>query len=89
VNQRKAIALQQSDLESFVGRYQAPNAGTCVVTRADKNLKLMIGDKIYMLIPESKTIFFQEDRDLTFEFADNKMIVREYGEIVEEATRSK
>jgi len=43
------------------------------------------------LHPESETIFFVSDRDLTFEFVKegakvSKVVVREHGAIVEEAT---
>jgi hypothetical protein len=54
-------------------------------------LNLIIGDKKFLLLPETETTFFTTDRDLIFEFATDssskkrKMIVRENGKVVEEA----
>ena len=47
-----------------------------------------------MLHPESESVFFTVDRDLTFEFVKtganvSKIVIREHGAIVEEASRSK
>jgi hypothetical protein len=44
---------------------------------------LSIGSNTFKLHPESEAVFFSTDRDLTFEFKDDKMIVREYGKIAE------
>jgi hypothetical protein len=89
VNQRKEVTLSRKELSQIVGNYLAPNAGRCTVTQSNGMLQLVFADKSYQLHPESKTMFFQIDRDLTFEFVDDKMIVREYGDIVEEAARAK
>ena len=89
VNQRKAIVLEKNALNRYIGNYQAPHAGVCGVIQANGSLLLTIADKMYTLYPENEKMFFVTDRDLTFEFTDNKMIVREQGKIVEEAIRSK
>lgn len=89
VNQRKEIKLTRKELAEHVGNYVMSNAGMCSVTQSNGLLVLVIADKTYELHPESKTLFFQIDRDLTFEFVDNKIIVREFGDIVEEAARTK
>jgi len=52
------------------------------------------GDKKFVLHPESESVFFTVDRDLTFEFVKtganvSKIVVREHGAVVEEASRSK
>ncbi|MGC3947374.1 MAG: nuclear transport factor 2 family protein [Chryseolinea sp.] len=89
INQRKEVKLTKKELSEHVGSYVAPNSGKCNVSQSDGLLALAIGDKTYELHPESKTLFFQTSRDLTFEFVDNKMIVRENGNVVEEAVRTK
>lgn len=88
VNQRKEVTLGKRELAKHTGNYAAPNAGKFVVTQSNGLLELKLGEKTYQLHPESTTVFFQMDRDLTFEFTDNKLIVRESGGIVEEAVRT-
>ena len=88
-NKRQEIRLSKKELNKHAGTYRAPNAGKCTVIESKGLLQLTIGDKIYQLHPETSTRFFQTDRDLTFDFVDGKMIVREHGEIVEEAVRTK
>ena len=89
-NKRKEITVSPSQLEPYVGKFDAPKTGTLVVTRNNNLLSLTIGDKTYVLHPESETIFFTTDRDLTFEFIRqgtkvSKIVVREHGAVVEEA----
>ena len=73
------------------GKYEAPKTGALTVARRDNLLILRIGsDKKFLLHPESETMFFTADRDLTFEFVKagtkvSKIIVREHGAVVEEA----
>jgi hypothetical protein len=95
VNQRKVIKLTVNTLDQFVGQYNGPHTGICNVQREKDLLNLVIGNEKYILYPESGNSFFVQDRDLTFEFSKNekentsKMIVRENGNIVEEAERKK
>jgi hypothetical protein len=93
VNNRKEIKLTTIILDQFVGKYAAPHSGLCRIQRENNFLYLVIGDKKYDLHPQSDKSFFVTDRDLVFEFTKNvsgnisKMIVRENGNIVEEAQR--
>jgi Domain of unknown function (DUF4440)/Domain of unknown function (DUF3471) len=89
-NKRKEITVAPNQLEPYVGKYDAPKSGTLVVARNNTLLNLTIGDKTYVLHPESETVFFTTDRDLTFEFIRegtkvSKIVVREHGAVVEEA----
>jgi hypothetical protein len=61
-----------------------------IVARDGNRLVLTIGEKKYELHPESESLFFTTDRDLTFEFVKaeskvSKLVVREHGSVVEEA----
>jgi hypothetical protein len=86
MNKRKEIVLEEKELKRFEGDYQAKNTGLLKVKPSKGMLQLIIGDKLYELYPESKNLFFVRDRDLTFEFLEDRLIVRERGKIVEEAT---
>ena len=94
-NTRKEITIQPGVLDQYAGNYEAPKSGALTVTRANNLLILVIGgDKKFVLHPESENIFFTADRDLTFEFMKtgtevSKVVVREHGAIVEEASRHK
>jgi hypothetical protein len=90
-NKHKETSLTPHVLDQYVGKYEAPKAGTIQVTRDQNTLNLTIGDKKYVLYPESEAVFFTKDRDVTFEFVKNdkkeisKIVVREHGAVVEEA----
>jgi hypothetical protein len=92
VNHRKEIRVNQRTLNRHVGSYHGPQTGLCVINEEGGFLNLTIGEKKFLLRPETETIFFASDRDLTFEFATDssskarKMIVRENGKVVEVAT---
>jgi len=92
-NARQQVKLPANILAQYKGRYVAPQAGECNVVPEQDGLLLVIGEKKYQLIPQSETMFFTKDRDLMFEFIKNdkgeiiKFIVRENGNIAEEATR--
>lgn len=87
VNSREEIVLNEKTLKRHEGKYNAPQSGTALVKRSGGLLQLTIGNQTFNLHPESENIFFSKERDLTFEFGNDKMIVRENGKIVEEATR--
>jgi hypothetical protein len=89
INKRKEVTLTKKALQRHTGKYQAPQSGLCVVDQANGVLLLTIGGNTFRLHPESETVFFSADRDLTFEFKDDKMIVKEFGKIAEEARRVK
>ena len=65
------------------------------IQRYEDTLLLLIGKFNWVLYPESESLFFREDRDLTFQFVKNarhqvtKMIIRERGKIVETARASR
>jgi Domain of unknown function (DUF3471) len=94
-NTRKEVTIQPEALEDYAGKYEAPKSGPLTVTRANNLLILVLGgDKKFVLHPESENVFFTADRDLTFEFVKtgtrvSKIVVREHGAVVEEASRSK
>jgi hypothetical protein len=87
---KQEIKVSPDVLAQYAGTYLAPQSGTLVVTTGDNLLTLTIGDKQYVLHPESQSVFFTSDRDLTFEFVKDgskvaKVVVREHGAVVEEA----
>ena len=90
-NNRKAVAVTSAALKQHVGTYQGPNTGKIVITAVDKQLRMKIGDKTSYLFPESYSLFFMKERDITIEFVKGakgkpaKLIVRENGAIAEEA----
>lgn len=89
-NTKKEVAVPADILDRYVGKYAAPKTGTVVVTRNNNLLSLAIGDKKFVLHPESESTFFTVDRDLSFEFVKeggrvSKMVVREHGAVTEEA----
>jgi hypothetical protein len=87
VNRRKEIVVNEKILRRYDGTYKAPTSGLCEVKHGNGLLILTIGDQIFKLHPESDSVFFSADRDLTFEFKGDRMIVREQGKAVEEAIR--
>jgi Domain of unknown function (DUF4440)/Domain of unknown function (DUF3471) len=95
INKRKGIKLSSSTLNQFTGQYSGPQSGIVKVQREKDLLVLFSDNKKLPLYPESETVFFAKERDLTFEFIKNekgkisKMIVREDGKIAEEAVYQK
>ena len=89
VNHRTGVVVSEKILKRYEGKYKAPHSGICDIKRVDRVLTLTIGDNIFKLLAESDTMFFSADRDLTFEFKEDRMIVREQGKVVEEAVRIK
>lgn len=86
----KAVTLPDAVLDSLAGTYRtAQGAGT--VRRQGETLVLSFASGgEFILYPESDTLFFIKDRDLTFEFvrrggsATTLMRVREHGAVVDE-----
>ena len=88
-NRRKEITLVPEVLQHYVGKYNGPQHGTVDITKGDNELILAAGGNKFVLHPESESVFFSSERDLTFEFVKqgtkiSKMIVREHGAITEE-----
>lgn len=97
VNKRMEAKVPVEALDQLVGNYIGPQSGAMNVQKEGNSLILLVqnGKSNYVLYPESESLFFQKERDLTFEFVRSakdraiKMIVREHGEIIETAERSK
>jgi uncharacterized protein DUF4440/uncharacterized protein DUF3471 len=89
-NSRKEVTLPPTMLDQYVGKYAAPKTGALIVARDNNLLTLTAGNHKFVLHPETETLFFTPDRDLTFEFMKvggkvTKIVVRDHGAIVEEA----
>jgi hypothetical protein len=90
-NNSKAIKLSPEVLGQFVGTYNGPESGNIIVKSDHDNLILQVNNNQINLYPKAENLFFTKERDLTFEFVRNdkgkvtKMIVRENGQIAEEA----
>ncbi|MEZ4903526.1 MAG: DUF3471 domain-containing protein [Spirosomataceae bacterium] len=66
-NLRKEIQLSNKILETYKGFYTTPRAGQCNVTTQNNSLLLEIGNQKLPIFPESESLFFVKERDLTFE----------------------
>jgi len=94
VSARTAVALADSALDRYVGSYRAPESGDVKVEKGSGVLILAISDQRFSLHPEKDGLFFSKERDLTFEFIRDdkgrvaKLVVRERGEVAEEAVRT-
>jgi hypothetical protein len=86
VNKRKQTVLDEKTLRHFAGEYQSKSSGLLKVAPSSGTLQLFTGDKVFELFPESKNLFFINDRDVTFEFLIDKIVIREHGKIVDEPT---
>lgn len=92
-NKRKQISVSQKTLREYAGTYKGPQTGDMRIVAKDDLLHLVIGDKTFILHPESSDKFFLAERDLQFQFEKNakggvqKMTVIEKGNAVETAER--
>ncbi|MFK7922376.1 MAG: DUF4440 domain-containing protein [Bacteroidia bacterium] len=93
-NQDKQITtLSPETLTNYTGVYEAPNTGSITITVQDKGLKIVAGEMQMFVEPESETVFFNAEMPLTFEFVKDetgkvlKFLVRENGNVVEEALK--
>ena len=90
---RTAVALPEEILDRYVGAYRGARSGALAVERQGTELVLIMGDEKLALHPEKEGLFFARERDLTFEFTGDGegrvdgMVVREGGEVAEEAVR--
>ena len=90
VNTKKAIQLSERTLAQYTGKYDGPKTGAMTIAQENELLILSIQEQKFTLYPESENLFFIKDRDVNFEFVKKenriqRMIVRENGQIVEEA----
>jgi hypothetical protein len=85
------IKLSHEQLDRFVGAYRGPQSGRITIKREGELLVLQADKDRFFLSPQSETVFFTKERNLTFEFqrkADkvSKLVVRENGSVAEEAS---
>jgi hypothetical protein len=86
-NKRKEITLSADILSQYAGKYKGKQTGDVQILVENNLLLMKIGEKTFRLYPEKENIFFDKDRDLTFEFVKGvKMTVRENGKVAEELT---
>jgi hypothetical protein len=90
INKRKAIKISSAILDKYVGQYKGPETSV-LISKGNENLVQIVNGKKFIIYPETSTLFFLKEVDLTFEFTEDrstgqKMIVRQNGEIVEEVT---
>lgn len=93
INNRKEAKLSPAQLHKFAGTYQGKQSGAIVVKAQQNHLLVQIGPKSFPIYPESQSIFFMKERDLTFSFekspgSDLKLLIREFGELAEEAIKA-
>lgn len=91
VSKHVAIQLPGATLDRYVPTYRGPNAGLIRIRRNAETLVLTTDKQQINLYPESETVFFTKERDLTVSFVNGqagqvtRLVVRENGAIVEEA----
>lgn len=91
VSKLVAVQLPAADIKRLGGTYFSNDKTPFKVTPADDHLVLTVDGHTLTLFPSSSTLFFMKERDLTVAFADaesgkgRRLVVREHGDIVEEA----
>lgn len=94
-NAKKEVVVSDKILQRYVGNYIAPQTGELSIKSDQHKLVLEIGEKKFILYPETENRFFSKERDLVFEFITDaqklplKMLVYEHGKVVEEAVFKK
>ncbi|WP_159092232.1 DUF4440 domain-containing protein [Aquimarina sp. Aq107] len=92
---KKEISLSDNILNKYIGTYQGPQTGTVIITKKEQHLEINAGKMNAIVYPQTENLFFHKQSPLTFEFIQDKnsvvskMIVRENGQIVEEAKKVK
>ena len=93
-NVKTEVNLSKKILSTYAGQYEAPNTGTVTIAlSAENTLHMDAGQMKAELHPESEILFFIKEAPITLEFVKDakgktvKFIVRESGNIVEEAIR--
>lgn len=90
LNKRKVAKVPTKILDTYIGQYNGSSTSV-LIKRENQNLIQTVNGKRFTIYPETATLFFLKERDLTFEFlgkdrADRKIVVRQNDEIVEELT---
>lgn len=89
-NKRKVILLPAQVLKTYAGRYKGPQTTDAEVFPKDGQLVLKIGGKEFNIFAEKEGVFFDKERDLTFEFdKGNTLTVKENGTVAEALERVK
>lgn len=94
-NKHIAIELDDKVLAEYAGNYLAPQTGEVTFSTLEGKLQMKAGQMELVLVPEKANLFFHEQSTLTFEFVSNeksevlKVVIRENGQVVEEAKRVK
>jgi hypothetical protein len=83
-NKREMIKIPLTKLSRYSGKYNGPRTGDVFAKTGQDCLILSIKGKEFIIYPETETMFFSKESDLTFEFINTKMIVREKGQVAEE-----
>ncbi|GEP97104.1 nuclear transport factor 2 family protein [Chitinophaga cymbidii] len=84
VNKRKAVTLPDAVISGYAGTYAGPHTPSLIIEKEENRLVIVNGDKKMDIYPENDHLFFSRERDLTFDFVEKGLIVRESGEIVEQ-----
>ena len=93
-NAKTEVKLSAETLSTYAGQYEAPKTGSVTITlSAENTLHMDAGQMKAQLHPESESLFFIKEAPITLEFVKDatgktvKFIVRESGNVVEEALR--
>ncbi|WP_299334122.1 DUF3471 domain-containing protein [uncultured Psychroserpens sp.] len=87
------IDISEDLLDTYIGKYQAKATGLVIISRTEKGLHINAGEMSAEIYAKSQTLFAHQQAPLTFEFISDeegqvtKFIVRENGNIVEEAIK--
>ncbi len=66
---RAAVSLTEEKLKAYAGKYELGPGRTIQVSADSNKLTAIWGDDSFELLPESDTVFFQEDSELVVRFA--------------------
>ncbi|MGG9961160.1 hypothetical protein [Ferruginibacter sp. SUN106] len=94
INKRTFTKISTTILDAYAGEYKSSAVSNMTIKRENQYLIQIINGKKFAIYPETSTLFFSKERDLTFEFLtqknkSRKIVVRENGEIVDEMVSSK
>jgi hypothetical protein len=91
VSKLVAVQLPVADINRLAGTFFSKDKTVFTVSPADDHLVLVVDGKEFNFFPSAPSLFFSKERDLTLAFTDaesgkgRRLVVRERGEIVEEA----
>jgi ketosteroid isomerase-like protein len=94
VTHSEAAFISEAALEACAGTYETQRMGSIVVAKERLALAVKANGFQATIFPANETNFHHKERDLTFEFVKGgddvirKMIIREHGEVVDEANKT-